>query len=58
MSKKLRKAVKRLLAHLKGAGSPRHGHQVPGRWDGDSRHAAGSICKECRRYDKLRELVK
>ena len=39
-------------------GSPNHGHQVPGRWDGDARHKKGSVCRECALHDKFRQLLK
>lgn len=53
----LRGEVEKLLKRHKRWGDPRHGHQVPGRWDGDAKHPAGSICKACRNWEKLRELL-
>lgn len=39
-------------------GSPRHGHQVAGLWDGDGQHPKGSTCEECAAWTVLREYVK
>lgn len=39
-------------------GSPNHCHQVPGRWDGDTRHKKGSKCHECAMHDKIRDKLK
>lgn len=38
-------------------GSPQHGHQVPGKWDGDRQHPKGSTCEECAVYDAVRAMV-
>lgn len=51
------KEVRKLLKRHKRQGDPRHGHRVPGCWDGDAKHPPGSACKACRNWDKLRELL-
>jgi len=53
----LRKEVRKLLKRHRKHGSPRHGHQVPGLWDGDSTHPAGTVCKEYRNWERLRQLI-
>lgn len=53
----LREEVGKLLKRHKRPGDPRHGHQVPGRWDGDAKHPAGSVCKACRNWERMRELL-
>lgn len=40
-----------------GVGSPEHGHNVRGRWDGDSKHPKGSLCEECAAWDALRKYA-
>lgn len=51
-------ALVRIWNHYQPTGSPEHCHQVPGRWDGDRRHKKGSICRECKLYDKMRQALK
>jgi hypothetical protein len=38
-------------------GAPTHGHTVRGRWDGDRRNPAGSICKSCADHDAVRQIL-
>lgn len=52
----LRVEVGELLKRHKRYGDPRHGHQVLGLWDGDTKHPAGSVCKACQNWERLREL--
>lgn len=53
----LRKAVRRVMRRYKGLQAPGHCHTVPGRWDGDAKHPAGSVCKRCRDWAELRGLL-
>jgi hypothetical protein len=39
------------------AGSPNHGHNVPGIWDSDNGVLAGKPCAECALYDQARAIV-
>lgn len=38
-------------------GAPTHGHDVPGKWDGDAEHPKGSECLECKDWGELRRLA-
>lgn len=38
-------------------GSPGHGHQIPGVWDGDVKHPKGSQCEECATHEAIRSIV-
>lgn len=53
----VREAAGNVLKRHKRPGDPRHGHQVRGLWDGDTKHPAGTVCKACRDWDRLRELL-
>lgn len=51
-------AAKEVVRYFpKRGGAPGHEHKVPGKWDGDTKHPAGSTCMVCKVFNELRALV-